>query len=253
MKISFLGTGNAFAPQRCWSSMLINDTILFDAGPSVLAGLKRLPANTADIRQIFISHFHGDHCFGLPFLLLDYLFLAKTDAPLAIIGPPGIEAHVQAMMALAYPDIHLNGWPRPTTFVEAQPGDAQVVDGLTFVTVEMAHGSSAITSFGYRLYLPDAPLAYSGDTRYTDALLALIDGARAIIVEADSADNSPVHLGRQSLRALLAHIPASAVTFITHLDVPGAEPWADIDVIVPRDLQTFELLFPPGELPEVLS
>lgn len=241
MRIAFLGTGNAFAPGRAWSCLLVDGTILLDAGPAVLAALKRLPAAPAAIRHVFISHFHGDHCLGLPFLLLEYHFLSRTAAPLTIVGPPGVEAWTRAAMRLAFPDVAEKAWPRPITFVEAQAGAPQTVDGLTFSAVPMAHADGLLEAFGYRLHLPDGVLAYSGDTRMTDALYALIDDARAIVLEATEIDESVYHLSRTEIAALLAAVPADRTVFLTHLDSPDPTPWQDLPVVIPEDLESFAL------------
>jgi ribonuclease BN (tRNA processing enzyme) len=241
MRIAFLGTGNAFAPGRDWSCMLVDGTILLDAGPAVLASLKRLPADLAAIRHVFISHFHGDHCFGLPFLLLEYHFLSRTTAPLTIVGPPGIEAWTRDAMRLAFPDVAPKGWPRPITFVEAQAGAPQTADGLTFTAVPMAHAEGYMQAFGYRVMLPNGVLAYSGDTRMTDALYTLVDGARAIILEATEVDESVYHLGRAEILALLDAVPVDSTVFLTHLDSPDPTPWLELPVVVPEDMETFTL------------
>jgi len=239
MKITFLGTGNAFAPQRDCSTILVNDSILLDAGPGLLVNLKRLAQDPRDVRYIFISHFHGDHFFGIPFLLLEYAFVSRTDSPLTIVGPAGVEEHVRAVAELAFPNLLTPTWPRPLRFVEAHPGVSDTVDDLAFTPVAMRHGQT--TAYGYRLTLPDGVLAYSGDSSMTAALFTLIDGAGVIILEATSEEESPVHLGQEALRAITARIPKESITFLNHLDTPGDASWADLPVIIPHDLQTFQL------------
>jgi ribonuclease BN (tRNA processing enzyme) len=68
LELKFLGSGNAFAGDRYWSSFVLNGRYLFDAPPQTLAHLNRLTIPTVDIDAVFISHFHADHFFGLPFL-----------------------------------------------------------------------------------------------------------------------------------------------------------------------------------------
>lgn len=247
VKLTYLGTGNAFVPKRAWASVLVNDTILLDAGPSALLGLKQLSLNPASIRHIFLSHFHADHFFGLPFLLLEYYFSSPTDEPLAIIGPPGIEERVKQLLTLAYPEVVDRGWPRPITFVEADAGQPQTVNGLTFTAVPVDHVPQFLQAFGYRIQLPDGEVAFSGDTRMTDALYTLIDKAKVCILEATSQDESPVHIGRHDLERLLAHIPGDTLVLLNHLDTPDPEPWYGMNVMVPHDLQTYEFDFPVGD------
>jgi ribonuclease BN (tRNA processing enzyme) len=251
MRITFLGSGNAFVPQRDWGCVLVNDTILLDAGPSMLASLKRLGGNPAAIRHIFISHFHGDHFFGLPFLLLEYYFVTRTSEPLAIVGPPGVEEMVTKTMTLAYPDIMSRGWPRPLHFQEVAPGAVQTIDGVAYEAIEVEHGGDVLRAFGYRLHLPDGVLCYSGDTSMTDAIFDLVAGARAIIIEAASQDDSAVHLGREAMRTILARVPQDSVVFLNHLDTPSADPWRGWKVIVPEDLRSYEVRMTEDQRPEV--
>jgi len=249
MKITFLGTGNAFAPRREWGCILVNDTILLDAGPSLLVNLKRKQVNPTGIRHLFITHFHGDHIFGLPFLLLEYAFLSPCSLPLTIIGPRGIAQYIEALMRLAYPNLAQNAGARPLRFVEAQDNITDTADGVTFTPVAVAHGSEEFQAFGYRLALPEGIIAYSGDTSLCEALNTLTQDARVSILEATSEDASSIHLGREALRTILAATPTDCLTFLNHLDTPGADPWGTFDVIVPEDLQSFELAFANGERP----
>jgi len=251
MKLTFLGTGNAFAPRRDWGCVLVNDTLLLDAGPSLLVNLKRLSVETTRIGHIFLTHFHGDHFFGLPFLLLEYRFIAKTDAPLVIVGPPGVEERVRAAAMLAYPDIFAAGWPRPLQFVEAKAGVTATVNGVTFTPIAMRHGGADMHAFGYRIALPDGVLAYTGDTTMTDAVYTLIDKARVLVLEATSEEESPVHLGRAALRDVLSRAPRNSAAFLTHFDTPDTKAWAGLGAILPCDLETYHLDIPAAGPPEV--
>ena len=105
LDLTFIGTGNAFAPTRYWSSFIANNRVLFDAPPTLLPHLKKLEIDTNAIEAIFISHFHGDHYFGLPFLLLEYAELAPRNRDLTIIGPPGIARRVQSTTDLAFNNV----------------------------------------------------------------------------------------------------------------------------------------------------
>ena len=70
---------------------------LIDCGASSLPALKRLAIARDDIDLILITHFHGDHFGGLPFLLLDAQFTRRT-RPLVIAGPEGIETRLAQVM-----------------------------------------------------------------------------------------------------------------------------------------------------------
>jgi len=70
--INMLGTGNAFLPHgRMHSLALIDGVHLIDAPPTALIALRQQGISVADLCSVFITHVHGDHVFGFPFLLLE--------------------------------------------------------------------------------------------------------------------------------------------------------------------------------------
>ena len=77
-EVVFVGTGDAFGSGgRRNSAILVRDgcgSLLLDCGPTTLGGLKSLGIDPREIDAIAISHFHGDHAAGVPFLLIDYQF-----------------------------------------------------------------------------------------------------------------------------------------------------------------------------------
>jgi ribonuclease BN (tRNA processing enzyme) len=152
-----------------------------------------------------------------------------------------VEDYVRRLLALAYPEVAERPWPRPITFVEAQDGDTQTVDGLTFTAIRVEHVPQVLDSFGYRVQFSDGVLAYSGDAALTEALWTLLDRAQVCVLEAASQEHSAVHLGLQAMRAIVARVPAGTAILLNHLDVPDAEPWRDLPVIVPEDLATYQV------------
>lgn len=102
-EVLFVGTGDAFGSGgRRNSAILIQDagrSLLLDCGPTTLGGLKSLGIDPRDLDAVVVSHFHGDHAAGLPFLLLDHRYEHPSSIPVSIVGPPGIEARVRAMCA----------------------------------------------------------------------------------------------------------------------------------------------------------
>ena len=50
---------------------------------------------------------HGDHFFGLPFLLIEFLIKKRTN-PLIIYGPENLEAKLIGLLNLAFPELDYN-------------------------------------------------------------------------------------------------------------------------------------------------
>ena len=84
-RVQFLGTGNAFSPNgRLHALVLIDGKILVDAPPSVLPQLRRVGTSPGQIEHLLFTHWHADHMFGFPFLILERHYISKQDTPLAV-------------------------------------------------------------------------------------------------------------------------------------------------------------------------
>jgi ribonuclease BN (tRNA processing enzyme) len=106
MEVTFLGSSNAFASEgRYWSSFIVDRKYQFDAPPTLLPQLKQLKVPLEDIEVLFISHGHGDHFIGLPFLMLEYMYMTKREKDLYIVGPPNCEEWLEDFSNRVYPNI----------------------------------------------------------------------------------------------------------------------------------------------------
>lgn len=226
LDLLFLGSGNAFADARCWSGFLLNGRYLFDAPPSALYGLKRGRADVDALDVVALSHFHGDHFFGLPFLLLDYAYgggnheRAPRTRELTILGPPGVQEKVEALTALAYQNLLTTGVRFPLRFVEMEPGGSAAVGGLRLEAVKMNHAAESLPlSLGYRAEVDGRRLAYTGDTAWTDALLELGEGAELFVTDCNYASgfNLPEHLSLDEVTVLRHKLAERTSIILTHM------------------------------------
>lgn len=72
---------------------------LIDCGEGTQVQLRRAKAKFSKINHIFISHLHGDHCFGLPGLVSSFQLLGR-EIPLHIYGPKGIKELMEVILKL---------------------------------------------------------------------------------------------------------------------------------------------------------
>ncbi|MCB9202334.1 MAG: ribonuclease Z [Flavobacteriales bacterium] len=68
--------------------------ILIDCGEGTQVQLRKAKIKFNSINQIFISHLHGDHVFGLPGFLSTLALLGRTTS-LTIYGPKGIKEFIE--------------------------------------------------------------------------------------------------------------------------------------------------------------
>ena len=75
---------------------------MLDCGFTVPSLYWQQTSDPDDLDSLWISHFHGDHFFGVPALLLRFWEM-KRIKPLAIVSQTGIAGIVTQAMELAYP------------------------------------------------------------------------------------------------------------------------------------------------------
>jgi ribonuclease Z len=217
IELLFLGSGNAFAPGRAYGSFLVDDRILFEATPTTLPALRELNIPLKDIEYLFISHFHGDHCFGLPFIFLDHYFVTKRKKPLTIIGPKGLKKLSYTLIDLAFPDTRKR-YSRnfPVKILEVSPGKEYSLKTMTFKVFKMSHGKNY--NLGFSLAYKKKRLAYSGDTGLGPSLLELLQGANIAVLEMTSLDGDyPFHLNQENILEIRKQLPPETRLILTHL------------------------------------
>jgi ribonuclease BN (tRNA processing enzyme) len=236
VELRFLGTGDAFGSGgRLHTSTLVRaaeGNALVDCGPSALASLRRdgLDPNTVD--AVVLTHLHGDHFGGVPFLLMDAHYAAGRTRPLVIAGPAGVEAAVSRALDVLFPGA--GGLvPRfPVTYAEWAGGDAVTAGPATVTPFPVSH-STTTPCYGLRVEVGGRVLAFSGDTEWTDALLELSAGADLFVCECSGYQSAPPqHLDYLTLqqhrsaltcrRLLLTHMGEEMLAHVSALGVDTA-------------------------------
>ena len=88
--------------QTCIRLAAAGQTLLVDCGASSLVGLKAQRIDPSTIDVVVVTHLHGDHFGGLPFLVLDGQF-SRRSTPLVVAGPPGTRARLAEAMEVLFP------------------------------------------------------------------------------------------------------------------------------------------------------
>jgi ribonuclease BN (tRNA processing enzyme) len=186
MRLTIIGSGDAFGSggrfNTCFLVQADGRSILLDCGASSLVALKAQKIELNAIDGVMLSHLHGDHFGALPFLLLEYQFHSRRERPLTIAGPPGTRERLNAACEVFFPRSTRNVWKFGLEVAEITPGVPDELTGFGVSTVEVIHQSGG-PSTAVRLVRSGKVLSYSGDTEWTDALIAIADGADLFITE----------------------------------------------------------------------
>ncbi len=182
----FLGTGDAFsAGGRHQAGYLVetgHGSFLLDCGSATLTAIKREGLDAGRIDFIVLSHLHGDHFAGLPYLFLHYRYEEPRQRPLRIAGPPGTAARVWELYRAAYRELAAEPLPFALEFLELQPQQAAAIDGIGIHPFRVPHQENDI-SLGLRLAVGGRSILYSGDTGWTEDLVTHAQGTDLFICE----------------------------------------------------------------------
>jgi ribonuclease BN (tRNA processing enzyme) len=190
--------------------------VLLDCGATSLPALRRCGLDPGPVAAVFVSHLHGDHFGGLPFLILDGQF-SRRERPLVIAGPPGTRSRVEAAMEIFYPGSTSVRRRFETVFIELAPRTPTAVGPVTATGLPVDHASGA-PAYALRVEAAGRTLAYSGDTAWTDALIECADEADLFVCEAYFHDRDvPFHLSHRRLAAE-AHRLTCRRLVLTHMN-----------------------------------
>lgn len=241
VRLRFLGCGDAFASggrlHTCFYLDGGEEPFLVDCGATALVALKRAGIAPETIGYVALSHLHGDHFGGLPWLILDGRFV-KRERALHIAGPPTTQERLERAFEALYPGGPSADSPFAIRFVELAQDTACELGPATVTPFEVVHNSGA-PSYALRVEYGRKVIAYSGDTEWTDSLLEAARGADIFVCECNYFDKQvPGHLDYRTLsekrpqldcrRLMLTHMSDD---MLRRLDSADAEAAADGMVI----------------------
>jgi ribonuclease Z len=113
-----------------------NRMFLIDCGEGTQVQLRKNKIKFSKINQVFISHLHGDHFFGLIGLISTFSLLGRT-TDLHIYGPKGIKEIILLQLRLS------NSWTNyDLYFQELESEESEVVfedDKVLVTTIPLKH------------------------------------------------------------------------------------------------------------------
>lgn len=229
--VTFAGCGDAFGSGGRYQACIYlrehnGPPVVLDCGATSLSALKRLGLDPSEIRAVFVSHLHGDHFGGLPFLILDGQFAGRRN-PLTIAGPPGVADRLHQLMEAMFPGSTNVQRRFNIEVVELGLDAPTTVAGVDVTCWEVNHPCGA-PPLALRLGIGSKIVAYTGDTAWTDDLVTVAANADLLIAEAYYFDKIvPYHLRHADLadhkgefsarRVVLTHMSADMLARRDHV------------------------------------
>lgn len=220
VSVTFVGSGDAFGAggrfQTCFLVRSPGFNFVIDLGASSLISLNQLGISHNEIDAIVLTHIHGDHCAGVPFMLMDAMLGARRDKPLIIAGPRDTEERLKEVYEVLFPGMHVMTPKFPLEYVEMEVLKPCPVGDITVTPYPAAHtGGTNPTSV--RCEVGGKVVSYTGDSAWTKHMPALGKDADLLILECYFYEK-PVrhHLNYPDIREHWSEFGAKR-TILTHM------------------------------------
>ena len=224
MRVTVLGSGDAFSSGgRGHAAYVIETagaTFLLDCGSQVLQSMKRFGHDPAKLDFVLLSHLHGDHFGGVPFLFMDYRYESRRTRPFTVYGPPATTRRVAALFDALYERTATEPSPFPLAFHELAPNTPLTIGDVTVLPVPVPH-AEGMMCYALRISAGGKTLLYSGDSAWTDAFVELSRDVDLFICECTYFETRlSIHISYPELAAKAAQLGCRRL-LLSHL---GSEP-----------------------------
>ena len=186
--MTIVGSADAFnGAGRAHSCYLLEaegaQPIMVDFGATALARVKQLPRDPDQLAGILVTHLHGDHIGGIPFLLIDAMFRTRRQTPLAILGPIGTKATLDALFRVTYGPVAEYERPFELVVEELAPDQSRAWLGWFVESFPADHMDPPEQPMCLRVGAGGRRIAFSGDTSMCDGLRRALEGVDLGVVE----------------------------------------------------------------------
>jgi hypothetical protein len=244
LKIKILGNGGAINNGLPYNSFIIDDKYLIEAPPDIMNSLFRGKIDILKIKLIYISHFHGDHYFGLPFIALQLFFNSinkQSIDKIKIIGPQSIKNKTIEICKLAVGENHpLHQWiENNIIFIEINSNEEILIENkISFQCFPMYH---FIETWGFSFFYESNVLfSYFPDTLWNDELIKQIQLCPKMIItdlNGEESDPMKIHLSENDIITKAIDICGDKTIFYgTHLKYQKESLHKNIKYVYPGEI-----------------
>jgi ribonuclease BN (tRNA processing enzyme) len=186
VNVRFVGSGDSFGSGGRFQTCILVDgpqsRFAIDFGTSSLIALAQQGIEHNSIDAILLTHLHGDHCGGVPFLLMDAMLGAKRARPLIVAGPRDLQRRMGEIREALFPGSHVMTPRFALSWLEMEPGQSHRILDLV-VTPQRARHTAETNPTAIRVEVGGKVVSYTGDTEWTDDVAKVAAGADLFIAE----------------------------------------------------------------------
>jgi len=226
LEILILGNGGAINDGLPYNAFVINGSLLCEAPPDIMLSINKNSIELSSIKTIYISHLHGDHIFGLPFIILSAFFQhvsSEKKLSFKIVGPKNLEMVAENLVVNAFTSKHpCYQWMKEfCIFSEInKKSTPHFIDGFNTTIFKLDH---LVDTYGFSLATKDdcVDFAYIADTRWCKSVQnTLSNKPQLVLIDLNGKENDPepVHISIEDLSQKAIPLTGEKTTYFgTHL------------------------------------
>jgi len=175
LRLQFLGSGgSSVSAKRACPSIMIDESLIFDAGPGSVLNLRRTRVDLERLSSVFISHCHADHVSDLIPLLWTIQIDGRKN-PLKVIGPPGFKSIFQKLRECTN---------TPDAFFAFPLTVSEISFGERLDNIETCRTDHTIPTLAFRVQSNKRSICYTADTIYSPKVVEFARNVDLLVHEA---------------------------------------------------------------------
>ena len=194
MQIQLIGTGSILTETMSACALLDNHVMLDCPNGSVKA-MRRLGIDVTEIDCCLITHFHGDHYFDIPFMLLEQGIRPIREKDFIVIGPKGVSQQIEQLFKLAYPEDWdvIRKQSRLRTIEIAEEEKTIRIGDYTVTPYRVNH--SVCDAYGYTISRGARTVGFTGDSVFCSGIDKIIRSSDIVFVDMSFEKSTRTHMG----------------------------------------------------------
>lgn len=216
MEIQLVGTGSILT-NHISACAVVDNKLLVDCPNGAVKAMRRLNIKPTDINVCLITHFHADHYFDIPFLLLEQGIRPVRKTDFTVIGPKYLMEHINELFLLAYPEDWevIKKQSRIKTIEIGEEYKPIVIDGYSIIPYRVKH--SVCDAFGYTISHNHSTVGFTGDTVLCPNVEKMVQKSNLIFADMSFEKGTKNHMGMEDIEYLVSKYGEQRSILPTHM------------------------------------
>lgn len=216
MQVRMLGTGSILT-KHLSSCALIDKRIMLDCPNGVMKAIRGHEIIPTDIDVCLITHFHADHFFDIPFLLIEQGLRNIRENDFIIIGPNGLTNRVDALFDMAYPeDREKIKIQSKLKTIEIRDSEERIhFNNYVITPYQVEH--VGYEAYGYVIESSGKSVGFTGDTIMCSGVEKIVQSSDLVFADMSFEKNSKGHMGMNDIEYLMDKYNGCCKIIPTHM------------------------------------